>query len=97
MEKNLDEKIFFKDQEYLGRIVHFDNREMECHEELLMYEDSLGDALEQYVIGTEDDTDEYFEEANSIYDRIFCFVPKHILVQPDDKVIEWCYENNIDL
>ena len=95
MEKILDEKINFKGKEYFGRIVPFHNKEMDCDEELLMYEGSLGEVLEPYAIGNIEDADSY--DALVFYDRIFCFVPKDILIKSDDEVIKWCYENNIDL
>lgn len=95
MEKLLDEKITFKGKEYFGRIVPFHSNEMGRDEELLMYEDSLSEVLEPYIIDDIEDADSY--DAVAFYNQIFCFVPKDILVKSDDEVIQWCYENNIDL
>ena len=68
---------------------------MDCDEELLMFEESLGDVLAPYATGEIEDAFSY--DAVTFYDMIFCFVPKDILVKSDDEVIKWCYEHNIDL
>ena len=38
MGKNLDMVITFKGKDYFGRTVHFHNKEMDCDEELVIFE-----------------------------------------------------------
>ena len=57
-----------------------------------MFEETLKNAMEPYLL-----SDELTDEEVNTYNGIFCFVPKDILIQNDDKVIEWCIENGIDL
>lgn len=95
MGKNLDMVITFKGKDYFGRTVHFHNKEMDCDEELVMFESALGDEIEPYVLGNKED--ENYEDAMHIFDNVFYFVPKEILKQSDKAVIDWGWKNNMDL
>jgi hypothetical protein len=92
MKKNLNNIIVFQGKNYFGRTVHFHNKETNIDKKLLMFEETLKNAMEPYLL-----SDELTDEEVNTYNGIFCFVPKDILIQDDDRVIEWCIENGIDL
>ena len=67
MKKNLNNIIVFQGKNYFGRTVHFHNKEMNIDKKLLMFEETLKNAMEPYLLSDEL-TDEERAMAESMED-----------------------------
>ncbi|MBO6099960.1 MAG: hypothetical protein J6P07_01330 [Spirochaetaceae bacterium] len=86
----LTEKIEIDGKTYYGRHIKFFSSFYKKEVEELVYEHPLFPVLEDKMnFGS----DEEKENANQIYDSIFVFVPKDVLVKEDTAVTDWIKQN----
>ena len=84
----MTKSVEFNGKTYFGRTVK--NPAPDMIEELLMFEEAFGADLMDYEGEVSDDI-------TSLADSVFAYVPLEVLEQSDEKVVEWCRKNNIDI
>lgn len=84
----MTKSVEFNGKTYFGRTVK--NPAPDMIEELLMFEEAFGADLMNYEGEVSDDI-------TSLADSVFAYVPLEVLEQSDEKVVEWCRKNDIDI
>ncbi len=84
----MTKSVEFNGKTYFGRTVK--NPAPDMIEELLMFEEAFGADLMDYEGEVSDDI-------TSLADSVFAYVPLGVLEQSDEKVVEWCRKNDIDI